>query len=337
MKRCVFVTGATGFVGTELVRQLAPRVAGLHALVRPESDLSRLANLGLTTHVGDIVDAPSVLRALERCAEDARARDLPLDVIHAAALISYKTTDRARQWKCNLEGTRNVLDACSALGVSRVLHVSSVVAVAAAAQEQQLDETAPYAEFDLCCDYMRSKRAAEELALASQAALDVVVVNPGAIFGADARGPNTLRFLRQLARGRLGPFAPPGALSVVGVEDVAAGCRLALERGRRGERYILVERTMEALDLFQLAAHLLGVRGPRRTAPQALWRALCATSALVDRVWPLQLMAPQALRMLGARWSLDAAKAREELGWRPAPFEAVLRQTIEALRSQRLL
>lgn len=332
MKRAVLLTGGTGFVGSTLARALASRGASLHALVRPTARSAELTGLGARLHPGDVTSARDVRAAVETLARGAAGA--PCWVIHCAAVISYRTRDRQLQRTVNVEGTRHVLEACRAVGVERLLHVSSVVAVGPAPPGAVQNEDSPYREAGLACDYMRTKRAAEDLVVGAAGALDVVVVNPGAIFGAGARGPNTLRFLRQLARGKLGPFSPPGALSVVGVQDVAEGCLLALERGRRGRRYLLTESWLESRALFDLAARTLGVQAPRWQAPRAVWGGLAVSCALLDRVWPLELAAPQALRMLGARWAMDSSRARAELGWRPRPFPEVLNETIATLRAR---
>jgi dihydroflavonol-4-reductase len=182
---------------------------------------------------------------------------------------------------------------------------------------------------------MDTKRAAEELVLA-RPALDVVVVNPGAIFGPAERESNTVRFLRKLQAGRM-PLAPPGALSVVGVEDVARGCILALARGQRGRRYLLVESVHACDALFEMAARALGGRPPLATVPRVLWPAVVASIRLLDAVVPQELVTPQSLKMLGLRFAFSAARARSELGWTPRPFPEVLAATIAGLREKGLL
>lgn len=333
MKARVLVTGATGFVGAALVRRLLARGHEVEAFARRTSERSLLEGAPVRWRDGDLCDAASVERAVARLAERGGA---PW-VIHSGAVISYATRDRELQRAVNVEGTRNLLAACRRHALGRVLHVSSVVAVGHARPAELLDEEAPFNGAELRCDYVDTKRAAEELALEAARELDLVVVNPGAIFGASARGSNTLKFLRQLAHGPRPPFVPPGSLSVVGVDDVAEGCVLALERGRRGRRYLLTESVWSSLDSFQLAARVLGVAPPRRAAPVALWRALELGARAVDLVAPPELLTPTAVRMLGAHFRCDSRRAREELGWRPRPFEDVLRETVAWLRARREL
>jgi dihydroflavonol-4-reductase len=331
----VLVTGATGFLGAALTRELARRGFEIHALARRSSDRSALEGSSVHWREGDLEDRSSLERAVAHVA--ARSPVAPW-VIHAGAVISYDSRDRALQQRVNVEGTRHVLEACRRSSVGRVLHVSSVVAVGHARRDEVLDEDAPFNGAELRCDYTDTKRAAEELALDSARELDVVVVNPGAIFGGGGtREPNTVKFLRQLARGPRLPIVPPGSLSVVGVEDVALGCLLALERGRRGRRYLLAESVWSALDSFRLASDVLGVRPPRWTAPAALWRSLELGSSVLDLVVSPGLLTPTAVRMLGAHFRFHSARARAELGWDPRPFEEVLSRTVAWMRARRLL
>jgi len=330
LSRPALVTGGTGFLGAALARRLDALGHPVHVLARPSADRAILAGLDVRWHDGDLEDAASVERAVAAvCAAGQRPW-----IVHSGAVISYRTRDAELQQRVNVGGTRAVLDACRRHPVGRVLQVSSVVAVGHARGGETLDEEAPFNGAELRCDYVDTKRAAEELALAAADDLDLVVVNPGAIFGPNPRGGNTVRFLRKLAEGRLGPLAPPGSLGVVGVDDVAEGCRLALERGARGRRYLLVESNHRMLDLFQLGARLMDVQGPRRSVPTPLWRALVAGLAVADALRPTDLLTPQTLRLLGVHYRFDARRAREELGWTPRPFEDVLRETIAFLRDR---
>lgn len=330
MKPVALVTGATGFVGAALARELAARGHAVHALARPGSDRSVLSGVDVSWHTGDLEDSSSLERAVAAVCE-AGARPW---IAHSAAVISYRTRDAELQRRVNVEGTRALLEACRRHAVGRVLHVSSVVAVGHARPGELLDEDAPFNGAELKSDYVDTKRAAEVLALRAAAELDLVVVNPGAIFGPNPRTGNTGRFLRELARGAVGPLAPPGSLSVVGVGDVARGSVLALERGARGRRYLLVESAHTALDAFRVAARLLGVRAPRWTVPPALWRPVVLAAAAADTLHPTEVFTPHAMRLLGVHFRFHSARARAELGWQPRPFVEVLSETIDDLRQR---
>jgi dihydroflavonol-4-reductase len=325
----VLVTGATGFVGGELLRLLHERGFELHAFARERPRQGALAALPVAWHAGDLCDA----RAVETAVAAAR----PRWVVHSAALISYASRDTERARAVNVEGTRHVLEACKRHGVGRLCFVSSVVAVGPSPDGRTLDERSAFHGAGLGVDYMDTKRAAEELVLAAAHELDVVVVNPGAVIGPAERKSNTVEFLQQLAAGRRPLAAPPGSIAVVGVRDTAEGILLALERGRRGERYLLCERCLSTRELFGLMGAALGQPGLRRTIPRRLWPVVVALARVVDRIRPLRMTPPQALVMLGQRLEFDNRKAREELGWRPRPIEEVLRGTIAVLRERGVL
>jgi len=329
MSRAVLVTGATGFVGSALVPELARAGYRVHALARAGSERSGLEGCGVEWHAGDVEDAGSLARAFAGVARESGGAAPWL--VHNAACISYRTRDRDVQWRVNVEGTRRVLAAARRAGVERAVHVSSVVAVGFARAGETLDEDAPLRGAGLRLDYVETKRAAEELALEHAAELDLRVVNPAAVFGPSSRPSNSERFLRAVRRRALGPLAAPGGMDIVGLADVAAGIRLALERGRAGRRYILSESHRSALALARSAARLFGVRGPRAAFPRWAWSLLVAGARAADRVRPLELMTPQALCMLGLTFRFDSTRARTELGWSPAPFDGVLAATVAAL------
>ena len=337
-RRALFVTGATGFVGSTLVRRRAQAGDLVHALARPTSDRSFAADLPVVWHAGDLTDEASVMRAVGEFVAAAEAEGLAPDLVHGGAQLGYQSGGADRARRVNVEGTRYVLDACQSAGVRRVVHVSSVVAVGHVPDAtQELDEDAPFNGAELLVDYVTTKRAAEDFALAVARQLDVVVVNPGAIFGNGPAPTNSTVFIQSVARRRVGPIAPPGGMAAVGVEDVAWGIELALERGRRGRRYILTETNLTHRELIARVAGLLDLAPPRLTAPRFAWRALSALATPVDRLRPARDATPQALRMLGVHWRFRATRAREELGWSPRPFAEVLAETVAGMRARGLL
>jgi len=327
----VLVTGGTGFLGSAIARRLAARGDEVHVLARGSSDRSVLDGTPVVWHAGDLTDDASIHAATRAVVARAANGRCPARVVHCGALISYRTADRAAQIAANVEGTRSVLAAARESCVARVLHVSSVVAVGHGRGTESLDETMDWNNGPLNVDYATTKRQAEELATAAARELDVVVVNPGAIFGAWAGKSNTAKFLRLASSGKGPLVAPPGSIGVLGIDDAADGCVLALDRGRRGERYLLVESWMSTARLFRLVAKVTGGREPLVTFPQFLWPLVVPAARIVDRVHPIDMAPPQALAMLGVELRFDARKAREELGWRPAAFEDVLRATVRGL------
>ncbi|MEW6071818.1 MAG: NAD-dependent epimerase/dehydratase family protein [Planctomycetota bacterium] len=338
MTRPVLVTGGTGFLGSALVPRLVAAGDEVHVLARPAADRSPLAGLDLVWHAGDLSDLASIDRAVAAVAGRVERLGEGAGVVHAAALITYRAADAALAWRVNVEGTRRVLDACRARRIARLCHVSSVVAVGFTRDRSALlAEDAPFPGAALRCPYTATKRAAEDLVLAAAGDLDVVVVNPGAVFGPSRAPSNSQRFLVRLAAGRLGPLAPPGSLAVAGLADVAEGIVLALARGGRGRRYLLVESAPTHLELQRECARALGVRGPRGAVPRSLWPLAVAGAAALERVRPSLRLTPAALRHLGVHYRLSAARARAELGWHPETLPAVLRSTVESMRAAGIL
>ena len=332
----LLLTGATGFVGRALIGLLVEEGYEVHGLART-SPARALARAPVTWHEGDLTDPTRVDEVCARVA--GRARELgsaEAALVHAAAVLGYREQDRAIQRAVNVEGTRTLLAAARRHGLGPGVHVSSVVTVAHSPDGSLRDEYAEWNGADLDVEYVTTKRAAETIALGFAGALGLRIVNPGVVFGPGGESANSSRFLTAFAQGRLGPFAPPGGISVVGVEDVARGVLLALRRGSPGRRYLLVESYLSFHDLFRAAARALALLGerarePRLTFPAPLWPAVVAVSRRLQRYRNLEQATPQALAMLGCRWRLSGERARRELGWQPAPFEDVLLETLRAL------
>jgi dihydroflavonol-4-reductase len=330
----ILVTGATGFLGRALVQELVRRGTETHALAREGSPRGPLEALPITWHAGDLRDEAAIETAVASITDRAKIVGAPARILHAAALISYRTRDRALAREVNVRGTERLLETARRHGVGRFLQVSSVVTVGSCIGPEPLDETASFNLGGLGVDYVDTKRAAEEIVLASARTLDAVVVNPGAIFGPVERTSNTVRTIRRIAEGRTPPFLPPGSVGVVGVEDAAQGTLLALARGRSGERYILVESSLGTSVLFARIAGQLGVPAKGRVLSRGSWRILTSLASMWDFVFPMSLTPPQALTMLGQDLRFDAKKARTELGWSPRPFDEVLAGTIAYLRTR---
>jgi dihydroflavonol-4-reductase len=245
------VTGATGLVGNNVVRLLLEQGEQVRALIRNPSDKS-LAGLAIDLALGDVCDTNAVDRA-------AAGVDR---IIHAAARVHLGWSGLELQRSVNVDGTRNVAKAAHHAGV-RMIHVSSVDALALGSRAQPADEECP-PEGSVLCPYVVTKREAEcaLMELVSKG-LDAVIVNPVYMFGPWDWKPSSGRMILEVARG-WALLAPPGGNDFADVRDVAAGILAAAERGQTGRRYILGGEPLSYLEAWRMIADVIGVRGPRR-------------------------------------------------------------------------
>jgi dihydroflavonol-4-reductase len=271
----VYVTGASGFVGGHVVRELRERGAD----VREEWV--------------DLLDGDRLRRAVAGCEA----------VFHVAALYSFTASARELE-VVNVEGTRNVLKACRLEGVTRVVHTSTCATCGPVPGRQATEEDGPPA-WELAVPYKRTKLEAERLALAAGA----VCVNPTTPVGEGDRAPTpTGAMIRGVATGRYRAY-PRIGVNLVDVRDVARGHLLALERGRPGERYILGGADLPLREVFAAVAQLAGRPRPRLSVPYPLIRAGAAIG-LVNRYEALLARTPayfssaKAERELGYRAGL---------------------------------
>jgi dihydroflavonol-4-reductase len=320
------VTGATGYLGTELVRELRSRDREVRALVRSRTAAARLDGLGAEIVDGDVLDPDSLKRALDGVTR----------VFHMAGVVGHRASDEARLQAVNVDGARTVLDLCARAGVERVVFTSSVSTIGpAGGPGHPRDEGAWLIDGDdgrADFRYGRTKAAGEQTALAAAAAgLDVVITNPGFAIGPGDVHRVSSWPVEEYLRGRL-RFTVPGGLSYVDARDVAVGHLLAEDRGKTGERYILTndDGNLSHRDFFALVGRVTGK--PRRqlhTSPGMLRPLLRVGSAL--RL-PLPLD-DQELASSAHWWYYTAAKARTDLGFSVRPISETIRDTAAWLQN----
>jgi dihydroflavonol-4-reductase len=325
------VTGATGFVGATLVRQLVEAGEPVCILRRPGSSLDLLGGYASrVAHVtGDVTDFASVRTAMRNVRR----------VYHAAAFVGFGGAKAAeRLMAVNVGGTANVADAAREAGVERLVHVSSIAALGRTlAPSGVIDETAVWSPSKANSVYAVSKHLAEmEVHRAIAEGLDAVLVNPALIFGPGRAGENTMEIVEKLRRGRL-PVAPAGGTCVVDVEDVAAGMQAAMRRGQTGERYLLGGENLPWTEILRLLADALGVRPPSRTLPRApamILATLSETAAALTRTRPL--LTRETARTSSLFYRYSNRKAIAELGWTPHPFRDTAARIAATLEHQPL-
>lgn len=301
--KTAFVTGAAGFVGSNLVRDLLANGWRVRALVR-RSRPPALAGLDVDEVAGDLFE-PELAAAMAGCEA----------VFHVAALYSLWRRDRAEVLRTNVDGTRSVLNAARTAGVPRVVHTSSVAAIGVRAGASA-DESyqSPYEK--LVGVYKKSKFLGEQVAReAAAAGQDVVIVNPSTPIGPwDVKPTPTGEIVLRFARGAMPAYVETG-LNLIDVRDCAAGHRLAFERGRTGERYILGNENLGLHDIFARLAPIVKRSVPRLRLPVAVPLAYAALGEYV--LAPLGRtpdVAVESVRMAKGRMYYDARKAVRDLG-----------------------
>jgi dihydroflavonol-4-reductase len=323
----VLITGATGFVGSALVRAFLGAGYSVRTLIRSTSPRRNLAGVDVERFEGDLCDPAAVARAMAGVS----------CVAHAAADYRIWTRDPDAMMRTNVEGTRTVMRAALSARVERVIYTSSVATLALAANGSAADETARLDESAAVGPYKRSKVVAENLVeeLTRREALPAIIVNPSTPIGPrDIRPTPTGRVILAAASGRMPAFVDTG-LNLVHVDDVASGHVAALERGRLGERYILGGENVLLADMLREIATLVGRPPPRVKLPRAPLYPLAAGAQMIAALTGREpLLTVDGLRMSRHHMFFSAAKAERELGFRARPYVEGLRDAIDWFRAE---
>jgi dihydroflavonol-4-reductase len=319
------VTGATGFVGSSVVKALLARGEPVRVLIRAGSNRHNLRNLPVETVQGDL-EQPSTLRRVV-----AGCRGL----YHVAADYRLWAPRPGAMYRVNVDGTRALLRAAADAGVERIVYTSSV-ATLGLDPGGPADETTPATIDDMIGHYKRSKYLAEQAVheLIEREGVAAVIVNPSAPIGpGDIRPTPTGRVVLDAAKGRIPAYVDTG-LNVVHVDDVAAGHLLAYERGAIGQRYILGGQNLTLGEILTLIAGLAGRRPPRLCLPGGLIMPLAYLSELAARLGggAEPLLTVDGLRMARKRMHYSSAKAERELGYRSRPAADAVRDALAWFR-----
>jgi dihydroflavonol-4-reductase len=313
----VLVTGATGFVGSAVLRALVGRGAKVRVLARPAGDRRNLQGVPCEIVEGDMREPLSMAAAL------GGVRHL----FHVAADYRLWSRMPSELREANVEGTRIVMEAALAAGVERIVYTSSVATLRAADAASAVDETAPLAEGEAIGAYKASQVAAERLveAMVAKRGLPAVIVNPSTPIGPrDVKPTPTGRMVVEAAAGRIPAFVDTG-LNLVHVDDVAEGHLRALEQGRIGERYILGGQNASLREMLAAIAGLAGRRAPTLSLPRApLFPLAWAAEGLAQLTGKEPFVTRDALKMAAHHMFFSSAKAEAELGYRARPYREAL-------------
>lgn len=323
----ILITGATGFIGRHLALKLASEGNTVHALARRTADTAGLAEAGIKIFNGDLLDRKSIAAAMENCTQ----------VYHLAGFARAWDKDRSTFHRVNVEGTRNVLDMMLERGTTRAVVVSTAGVLPPSSNGSPVEEDSARKP-GLYTEYERTKNEAEELTRSyARKGLPAVIVNPTKVFGpgpVDESNSATL-MIRGYLRGtwKIIPGNGKGVMDYVYIEDVADGIRLAMEKGRIGEQYILGGYPVSYDRFFETVARYAPARRRLFRLPVPFIMGVAALEALKARLLGMKpLITPEWVRKIPYNWSKDSAKARKELGYTPRLFEEALELTVKWLR-----
>ena len=324
-----FVTGATGFLGSHVARQLLAGGADLRLLVRPTSRTENIADLKADRVVGDLRDLESLKKGMAGC-------DF---VFHVAADYRLWSLNGQELYDSNVEGTRNILRAARDCGVRRVIYTSSVATMGFGHNGRLTDEKSPVTLANMIGDYKRSKFMAERLVIdAGQAGQNVVMVNPTTPVGErDIKPTPSGQIIVDFLKRKFPAYVDTG-LNLVDVIDCAEGHLLAMEKAQPGERYILGGENLTLKQILDKLGSITGLSSPSIKVPYGV--ALAAGvwgSVVVGGMLKREPRATiEAVQMSRKKMFVTSAKAERDLGWNPRPVDGCFEARGGVVSSQRL-
>ena len=323
--RPALVTGASGFVGNNLVRHLLQLGRKVRLLVREPANRS-LQGLDVETVVGDVLDPASLRTAMAGVS----------NVFHLAGAISIDGRQNGRMWRINAEGTSNIVEACLASGVGRLIHFSSIHALSHLPKREPIDECRPLAiDSEKHLAYDQSKAAGEQAVMAGiENGLDAVILNPVGIFGPHDYDPSPSgALIRQLMTRKL-PGLVRAGYYWVDVRDVVTAAVAAENQGRCGEKYILSGDYATFETIAGWVHETTGARPPLLNFP--IWTAkLVAPMIVVHSRWLgiRPLVTPESIKIVQCHQNISTDKAANELDFRPRPLSQTIADTARWLQT----
>jgi dihydroflavonol-4-reductase len=322
----VFVTGATGFVGSHVAGELAARGADLRLLVRPTSRTENISGLKAELVPGDLTDADSLRKAMQGSEV----------VFHVAADYRLWVRDPQGMYRANVEGTRSLIQAAQQAGVRRIVYTSSVATMGFTNNGLPCDETSPVCLANMVGHYKRSKFLAEQVAIeAAHTGADVVIVNPTTPVGEqDIKPTPTGRIIVDFLNRNFPAYVDTG-LNLVDVREAARAHILALEKGKSGERYIIGGENLTLKEILDRLAATSGLPAPKMKVPHAIAMGF----ACWDQFFTGMLRGKEpratidAVRMGRKKMFASSAKAELELGYKPQPVADALRRAVDWYRT----
>jgi len=319
-----FITGATGFIGASIVRELLKDGREVRALVRKGSDTSNLTGLDVELWSGDLRDHAGLEQGLRGC-----------DVLyHAAADYRLWTRDPAEMYRINVDGTTAILEAALNNGLSRVVYTSSVGTLGNPGDGTPGSETASVGLADMVGDYKKSKFMAERVAESFvERGLPLVIVNPSTPIGPlDIKPTPTGKIIVDFLNRRMPAYLDTG-LNIIAVEDCARGHILAEQKGEIGRKYVLGNTNLTLREIFAILAEITGLSAPKVRLPYTPILLAAYINEGLAKITGREPLIPLAGVQMAAKFMyFDPSRAIRELGLPQTPVREALQRAVEWFR-----
>ena len=313
------VTGAAGFLGSHVARQLVARGDDVRVLMRASSSNRAISDLPLEYVTGDLRDAASLDRAMSGVQR----------VFHVAADYRLWAKNSQDIYDSNVGGTKNLLHAARRAGVEQLIYTSTVATIAVDRRQLPNELTDSKLE-EMVGHYKRSKWMAEQEALqAAKNGLPVIVAMPTTPVGPwDWKPTPTGKIILDFLNGKMPGYVETG-LNFVGVEECAAGHLLAAERGKIGERYLLGAENLTLKGLLDLLSRITGLPAPMMKIPHGVALGVAYVESAFSRIMGKEPQIPvEGVKIAQHMMFVDASRAKRELGFQPGPVEAALQRAV---------
>jgi dihydroflavonol-4-reductase len=313
------VTGASGFLGSHVARQLVARGDDVRVLLRPSSHNRAIGDLSLEYVTGDLLDPASLERATQGVER----------IFHVAADYRLWARRKREIYDCNVDGTKNLLEAAKRASVQQFIYTSTVATIAVDRPQLPNESTDAKLE-EMVGHYKRSKWKAErEVLNAAREGFPAIVAMPTTPVGPwDWKPTPTGKIILDFLNGKMPGYVETG-LNFVGVEECAAGHLLVAEKGKIGQRYLLGGENLTLKQVLDILAQLTGLPAPKMKIPHGLAIAAAYGSTIFSRLVGKEPQIPiEGVKIARHNMFVDCSRARRELGFQPGPVVAALERAV---------
>ena len=319
----VLLTGATGFVGSAILRQLIRRGDTVRTLVRSTSDQRNLRDIDCEVYFGDINDLDSIKTAISDCQV----------LFHVAADYRLWAPNPDEITKTNVLGTQNIVNAARTANIEKIIYTSSVATLGKNDNGMPANENTPSYLENMIGAYKRSKFIAEQHVqrMISEQSLPAIIVNPSAPVGPrDLKPTPTGRLIVKAAKGEIPAFINTG-LNIVHVDDVAIGHLKALDKGKIGERYILGGENLPLENILRMVAEFYGNKAPRIRVPPNIVLPIAYLIQVWAKITKSQepFITVNGVKMSRQKMYYTSDKAESELGYKFRPAKEAIKDALE--------